>query len=182
MMNSNFLQKILTKPEQFGRNACRVMLLAAFICFIAIWRADLACAVMLLTPEEGAMQEELTAKPAGPPGTPRVEERLDIPKTPVTGPDIQILSPEPEKAYSPPLRVLVKFVPREGTRVDLSSLKVECLKIFTINITDRLREYITNNGINVDKAELPSGDHKIRITLGDSGGGMTSKVFMVKVQ
>jgi hypothetical protein len=178
-MINNFLQKILKIHMGFRTTAYRVMLLAAIICFSGLWYADLSCAVMLLTPEEA----RLAAAPSR--GTEReslTEERFIIPESAVAGPDIQVLSPEPEIAYPSPLKVLVKFFPREGTQVDLSSLKVECLKIFAINITDRIREYITSQGINVDKAEFPSGAHKIRVTLGDTGGGVTSRVFMVKVR
>jgi hypothetical protein len=178
-MINDFLQKILTKSSGFKLAPFRAVLLAIFIYSSGLWYADPSYAVMLLSPEEARLGE-IPAKDAE--REPLAEQRFIIPESTVAGPDIRVLSPEPEKAYQSPLKVMMKFIPREGTQVDLSSLKVECLKVFTINITDRIREYITSQGINVDKAELPSGAHKIRVTLGDTGGGVTSKVFTVKVQ
>lgn len=178
MMN-DLLRKILTESRGSGAATFRVSLLAAFILLLGLWHSDSSYAVMLLSPEE-ALLGEMPAEGAS--REPLAEQRFIVPESAVAGPDIQVLSPEPEKAYPSPLKVLVKFFPREGTQVDLSSVKVECLKIIAINITDRIREYITSQGINVDKAELPSGTHKIRVTLGDTGRGVTTKIFTAKVQ
>ncbi|MCX5810193.1 MAG: hypothetical protein NTX36_12630 [Proteobacteria bacterium] len=151
-----------------------------------------AYAVLLLTPEE-ARQEDApgesirsTIQPPtleGKVPAPEGEQRfLVIPKTAPAGPDIKILSPELEKAILSPLKLMVLFIPREGTQVDISTLRVECLKFITINITDRLKEYISSQGINVERAELPSGTHKIRITVADTKGGTTRMVFVFRVQ
>jgi len=171
--------KVLMGLPCLGRAVVRAAFFAAVIFSSTLWNSGPSHAVMLLTPQEAILGE----MPAGESSRePLAEQRFIVPESAVTGPEIQILSPEPEKVYPSPLKVLVKFVPREGTQVDLSALKVECLKIIAINITDRIRAYITNQGIDVDKAELPSGAHKIRVTLRDTGGGVSSKVFTVKVQ
>lgn len=164
-----------------------VIIPALLMVFVAVP----AFSVVLLTPEEAAQEEaredsglasaESAAIPATG-GTPRTELRFVVPESSVAGPEVLVISPEVDKTYWPPLKIMVKFIPRDGTQVDLSSLKVECLKLLSINITDRVKEYANSQGINVEKAELPSGTHKMRITLGDSGGGITSKVFVVKVQ
>jgi hypothetical protein len=172
MMN-NFLRK--------GLIPLKALLLIFFLLSFCLGDVNPAHSFMLLTPEESALAEAPAAlSPVE--KTPLIERKFMVPESTVEGPEIRVLLPEAEKAYPSPLKVLVKFVPREGTQVDISSLKVECLKIFVINLTDRMKEYISNQGINMDKAELPTGTHKIRVTLGDTGGGITSKVFVVKVQ
>lgn len=65
--------------------------------------------------------------------------------------------------------------------MNLSSLKVEVLKLWTIDITNRVLPYATRDGIHVENATLPSGDHKLRVTIGDVEGGVSRKVFQVKI-
>jgi len=169
----------------------KLMLLITLVLLTVIISAEPAFSVMLLTPEEAAQEdarEDSGLPDAGPAALPavgrshRMERRLIVPESNIPGPELQVIAPKIEKTYSSPLKIQVKFVPRDGTQVDLSSLKVECLKFLSINITDRIKEYVNNLGINVENADLPSGTHKIRITLGDTGGGITSRIFVVKVQ
>jgi hypothetical protein len=122
----------------------------------------------LLTEEEGAMKD-------APSGLFEVGRKLN------DGPDIEIVTPQMNNEYKSPVRIIVLFVPQEGREVDLSKLRVECLKFFTINLTDRVRPYTTTEGIKIDKAKLPEGEHKIRVTIGDKEGGITQVTFVVKV-
>jgi len=142
---------------------------AAIICMaIALSVSSTGEAVVLLTKEEGAMQE-------APKGVYEVSRSLN------NGPKIMIVVPETNHEYKSPLTIEVRFIPREGSEVDLSQFKVECLKFFNIDITDRVKQYTTKEGVKVDKAELPAGTHKLRLTIGDTGGGITQEVFVVKV-
>jgi hypothetical protein len=126
--------------------------------------------VTLLTPEEGAM--------AGVPSTGLVEIGMEF----SAGPGIDVLQPDVGgNPMRPPIMILVKFVPSPDRPVDLSTLKVECLKFITIDITKRVLPYATKDGINVNAANFPPGEHRLRITLGDTSGGVTRKVFFVKV-
>jgi len=142
---------------------------AAIICMaIALSVSSTGEAVVLLTKEEGAMQE-------APKGVYEVSRSLN------NGPKIMIVVPETNHEYKSPLTIEVRFIPREGSEVDLSKFKVECLKFFNIDITDRVKRYTTKQGLKVDRAELPVGNHKLRLTIGDTGGGITQEVFVVKV-
>jgi hypothetical protein len=126
--------------------------------------------VTLLTSEEGAVADV--------PSTGLVERGAEF----STGPEIQVLQPDVGgNPLRPPITILVKFMPRPDRPVDLSTLKVECLKIITIDITKRVLPYATKDGINVAAASFPPGEHRLRITLGDISGGVTRKVFFVKV-
>lgn len=142
---------------------------SAIICMaMTLSVCSVAEALVLLTKEEGAMQE-------APKGVYDVSRPLN------NGPRIMIVIPETNHEYKSPLAIEVRFIPREGSEVDLSQFKVECLKFFNIDITDRVKRYTTKEGVKVDRAELPVGNHKLRLTIGDTKGGITQEVFVVKV-
>jgi hypothetical protein len=151
-------------------------------------RRKKADSLMLITPDEANMQEApsrsapVLESPPGSINRGTEQTMLAVPESAPTGPEISLISPESENINPSPLKILVKFLPREGTKVDISTLRVELLKLITINITDRLKGYASNEGINVEKAELPSGNFKIRVTLGDTTGGTTSRIFVLKIQ
>jgi len=163
-----------------------VLLILLFVSCFA-W-ASYTHAFILITQEESQMEEALlehvpfTAKHPGFSDRETGKSLIAVPEANAGGPEISVLSPDSDKTNLSPLKIMVKFTPREGSHVDLSTLRVELLKLFTINITDRLKEYTNSRGINVEKAELPSGNYKIRVILGDTNGGITSKVFALKVQ
>lgn len=97
------------------------------------------------------------------------------------GPEIEIVTPDTPKSYKSPLKIIVSFFPRNGKKIDLTKLKVEYLKMFTIDLTKRVLPYTSEEGIKIEKAELPPGNHKIRITLADTEGGVTQRVFLFVV-
>ena len=142
------------------------ILLMLFLSFSSGFAGD--DAVTLLTEEEGAMREAL-------PGFYELSRALN------DGPEIQIITPKSNNEYKAPLKVSILFIPNENNDVDLSKLKVECLKFITINITKRILPFATKEGINIENAELPKGKHKIRVTVGDSKGGITKEVFIAKI-
>ena len=41
------------------------------------------------------------------------------------------------------------------------------LKAYSIDLTDRVRKYLTADGIDMANAEIPSGTHYLRINLKD---------------
>jgi hypothetical protein len=51
-----------------------------------------------------------------------------------------------------------------------------------IDITDRVREYIHGNVIDVAESELPKGKHTIEIQIDDSAGHRSSRLFTVTVE
>jgi len=122
----------------------------------------------LLTEEEGAIEEA----PSG---------LYEVGRTLNNGPDVKLIAPEPNNEYTAPLKITILFIPAGGKDVDLSKLKVECLKLFTIDLTERVLPYTTKEGIKIENAKLPKGNHKIRITIGDVEGGITQEVFVAKV-
>lgn len=98
------------------------------------------------------------------------------------GPKIIQLSPDPNVIQiRSPIRFRFKFEPR-GSQIDIASLKVIYLKVPSVDLTDRIKEYASPNGIDMPNAELPTGDHQIRIEVSDIGGliGRTEIVLRVR--
>ena len=117
--------------------------------------------VWLITPEEAGMApaEEV---PGG--GEFKIgSEEMDL------GPKIEVLKPTNGGSAPPPVEVLIKFLPNPKA-VDLASLIVSVVKLFTIDITDRVRDHATADGIHVQQAKIPAGKHKVRISIADIDG------------
>ena len=120
--------------------------------------------VWLIMPEEAALPEHVHNEKL---------TNLSMP-LPNTGPDIQLARPLMGTANASPLEIKIQFQPRKAP-IDLSTLNVTLVKWINIDLTDRVKDYTTPEGIHILKAELPSGEYTVRVTLGDTDGGMTVK-------
>ena len=125
----------------------------------------------LITPEEAATPNETE---------PLVQSRGVGLKLPDSGPMIELLKPIENETISVPTEIVVRFTPRSAP-VDLSTLKVSVVKLVRIDITDRLSAYASPGGIKIPDANLPSGEHKVRLTVGDAEGHVTSKDVIFKI-
>ena len=150
------------------RLMCVVAMLFAFAAGASA--ADRQDGFWLVTPEEAALAPTPLDKHGPQGGGP-----LDVGREPPdTGPLIEVVKPTLGSPVAVPLEISVKFVPR-GAPVDLGSLKVILMKLFGIDITDRVRPYATPTGIQIPDAKLPSGEHTVRITVADASGGISQK-------
>ena len=121
----------------------------------------------VITPEEAA-------QPDAPPETPPpIKLRTRGTTTPEgLGPKVEMISPPEGKPTSTPLTLWVKFTPNVAP-IDLESLKVKLVKVIKIDITDRLRPFVTPEGINIPDAKFPSGKFRVKLTLADVKGNFT---------
>jgi len=92
------------------------------------------------------------------------------------GPSVKMASPEPDVAVSSPLDFKVVFEARGGDKIDPSSVRVIYMKSPFVDLTPRLKNAISANGIDFPKAEVPPGSHTIRITVKDTEGRETNSV------
>ncbi|GJL65523.1 MAG: hypothetical protein NPIRA05_04940 [Nitrospirales bacterium] len=130
----------------------------------------------LITPEEAAM------KPAAPDtdaldGEPLSEigrEMLEI------GPIVEIVKPNTENPIGSPVEVLINFKERLA-KINLASLTVEVEKFINIDITDRIKPYVTDQGIHIPDAPLPSGDHSLILYIEDTKGNPTELSLTIRV-
>ena len=100
---------------------------------------------------------------------------------PPRGPEIALIRPRDGATYTGTLDIEVRFIPRAAP-VDLSTLNVEYVKLWGIDITGRVRPYATVEGIQLQNAQFPSGSHRVKISVGDMAGNFTSRAFTVRVQ
>lgn len=130
----------------------------------------------LITPEEAALPPASPEERGLKGGTP-----FDIGREPPDiGPIIEVVKPIEGTPQSPPIEIAVRFTPRQQP-IDLASLKVTVVKFISIDITDRVRPYLSAQGIQIPDAKLPSGEHTVRISLSDVTGAASVKQATMKI-
>lgn len=94
------------------------------------------------------------------------------------GPSVKLINPSETKS---PFALKVVFEAHGGAKVEPSSVKVVYLKSPAVDITDRVKPFITANGIDMGKAEVPPGQHAIRVDVKDSDGRTGSATLQLTV-
>lgn len=95
------------------------------------------------------------------------------------GPRIEFVQPGPGAAS--PMRFAVRFESFGGAAIDLNSVKVTYLRSPNVDLTPRLKAFMQPTGIDMPNAELPAGEHALRVDLQDSGGRTATANFTLKV-
>jgi hypothetical protein len=127
--------------------------------------ASEARAVVLITAQEATLPNAVGAPQLGVRGVTR-------------GPKVLVLSPAPDAGLvRSPLDLVLKFETHGRSVIEPLSVKVIYLKNPTINLTQRIGNLVTANGIKVQGAEAPSGTHYIRVEVKDDVGRLGSIVF-----
>jgi hypothetical protein len=124
-----------------------------------------AVAAPLITPEEAALPPQKGAIPNSGRGITR-------------GPKIQVS----EEGLRPsPVRFQVKFQTFGGSNIDLEALKVTYLKSPVVDLTPRVKPFAQKSGIDMPDAQLPPGEHLVRVDVKDSEGRTASSSFLLKI-
>ena len=97
------------------------------------------------------------------------------------GPGIKVISPdvnvtEVKAEVKTPFDLKIAFEPRGGVKIDSNSVKVTYLKFPYIDLTDRLKPGISETGIDFPKADVPSGEHSVKINVKDVEGRESSLI------
>lgn len=95
------------------------------------------------------------------------------------GPRIEVTAPT-DTARSP-VRLQVRFEAFGGARINLNTLRLMYLKTPLIDLTDRIKPYLQPSGIDMPKAELPPGEHAMRIELSDTEGRNTVANVLLRI-
>ena len=80
-----------------------------------------------------------------------------------------------------PMRLQLKFESFGGAKIDTDSLKVTYIKNPAVDLTPRLKPFVQPTGIDMPDAELPAGDHLIRVDVKDSDGRAATTSFTIKI-
>ena len=95
------------------------------------------------------------------------------------GPKI-ILVGDIEPMHSP-VHLQLKFESFGGAKIDEDSVKVTYLRTPNVDLTPRIKPFVQVTGIDVPDAELPVGDHMVRVDVKDSDGRSGSASFVLQV-
>ena len=144
---------------------------------LAICGLGAARPVQLLTATEAA-------QPDGPrssgPGRSAIDG-LQKPETVVGAPQILVDTPESGGEVSAPFPVKIRFVPSAGAKINVSTVRIEVLKLVPISLLARVKPYLTAAGINVPEAKIPAGTYNVRVAVADDQGreGTTVQTWVV---
>ena len=97
------------------------------------------------------------------------------------GPGVEQVSPDPNRGVTSPLPLKIKFIARNNVAIDPASVKVTYLKSKNVDLTDRIKKYLTPDGIDMAKAEIPPGTHQLRINLKDKNGRTSTATLKLTV-
>jgi hypothetical protein len=133
--------------------------------------------------------EEEAALPAMKPSEIRKKEHLgsdnqpfQVKKQSMAGPIIKVEKPDPDHLYEDLIDILISFDRNPiGEPVDMKSLRIIYLKMFGIDITDRIRPYVKETRIDANGIKFPQGEHEFEIRIKDGEQMESSEVIKIKV-
>lgn len=122
----------------------------------------------LLTPDEEASDR----------AAPHVPGPIDLPAPP----EIELLRPDISTPIKNPVTIEARFRAGPGASINMGSFKA-VYGWLGINITSRLLEHAskTPNGLVAENVDIPSGDHKVTLSIADNNGKTASRTFQFSV-
>ena len=142
-----------------------VVIIAGMITTRGVHAAGQPPPLQLLTNEEAALPESRSHGFSSPSSD--------------NGPAIGV--PDMDVVESSPFRLKIGLAPRNGVALDLASLRMECLKNPAVDLSPRIRPYVTQEGVKIDSVTLPAGLHHFRVSISDVRGRLSEKDFTIVV-
>jgi hypothetical protein len=96
------------------------------------------------------------------------------------GPKIE-LDADDKAVLRAPVHLKLKFRTFGGSAIDIGALHAIYLKESTVDLTNRLKPFVKQTGIDIPDAQLPPGEHYIQISIKDSDGRAVTKIFKLKI-
>jgi hypothetical protein len=96
------------------------------------------------------------------------------------GPKVELVSQS--NVIRSPAPLQLKFQTFGGAKVDLDAVQATYLRSPNVDLTPRIKPFVTATGIDVPAAELPPGEHIVRIDIKDSDGRAATASFVLKVE
>jgi len=87
----------------------------------------------------------------------------------------------PEASVSSPFDLQFKFQAHGGSHIKPNSFHLIYLKTPNVDLTDRVKPYVTADGVQVTGAEAPPGKHMIKVMITDSDNREGTAVFVLNV-
>ena len=96
------------------------------------------------------------------------------------GPKVELVSQN--AVLRSPAKLQLKFQTYGGAKVDLEAVQATYLRTPNVDLTPRIKPFVSATGIDVPAAELPPGEHVVRIDIKDSDGRAATASFILKVE
>lgn len=94
-------------------------------------------------------------------------------------PDIVLTAPE--ASVSSPFNLKFKFAAHGGATIKPDSFHLIYLKQPDVDLTSRVKPFVTADGLDMTGAEAPPGKHTIKAIVSDSAGRKSSFTFVLNV-
>jgi hypothetical protein len=94
-------------------------------------------------------------------------------------PNVILVSPK--ASVSSPFDLDFNFRAHGGSTIKPDSFHLVYLKKPTVDLTARVKPFVTAKGVKMEGAEAPPGRHAIKVTIADSAGRKTSAIFVLNV-
>ena len=127
----------------------------------------MSCGALLLLLAHARAEVLITASEAAQP--PSSDQRMNM-RGVTRGPTIDQISPSPSAPVHSPFELKIEFIAHNKANIDPAAVKVIYDKEAPIDLTDRLRKYVSSEGIDMPDAEVPPGEHLLRVEVKDSLG------------
>lgn len=98
------------------------------------------------------------------------------------GPSIEQVSPAPDAKIKSPIALVVKIGARNDATIDKDSVKLTYIRGKNVDVTSRIKPFITADGIEMKKADVPAGNHVLRLDVKDSQGRSTTTMIKLSVE
>jgi hypothetical protein len=99
---------------------------------------------------------------------------------PMLGPKVLVVSPARDASgVKSPFALVIRFEERDGVQVDLNSLVVTYEKSPPVDLTERVKEFLTPGGIAMPQAETPPGNHRLHVEIKDVEGRLGGTEFSI---
>ena len=136
------------------------------------WITQEEAALPTMKPKETSMDNQSKSK----------KQTFPINQQSVAGPIIKIEKPDPDKLYNDLIDILIRFDRNPiGESVDMKSLRIIYLKMFGIDITDRILPYVKETRIDANGINFPEGEHEFEIRIKDTNELESNELFKIKV-
>ena len=98
------------------------------------------------------------------------------------GPAIELVSPAAGTSnVRSPMPLKIKFTGRNNVAIDQASVKLTYLKTPSVDLTERIKSYLTKDGLEMNAAEVPPGNHVLRLEVKDAEGRSTSQTITLSI-
>jgi hypothetical protein len=95
------------------------------------------------------------------------------------GPQIEVVQDaDPAKS---PTHFQLKFVAHGGARIDPSTVQMTYLRTPDVDLTSRIKPFVTYDGVDIPDAVVPPGTHMLRVDLKDSDGRTGTLNFTLNI-